>query len=143
MNRFLAILLLFAFSACADDKVWSAVILASNPEKGQEPKAPPVEIAPFAAKLTKVFGYQQFEILGSATKVMDDQKERWLVPSQNFWVGAVARKDGPGYHLDLEFFHDKRRIVETEAKLGVGSPLFVRGPMHPRGQLIVVFEVRR
>jgi hypothetical protein len=131
-----------AVAASAEDRVWSAVVLASNPAKGMEPKAPPAELAPFAKKLDKVFGYQQYEILGSATKSMDDQKERWLVPSQNFWVGAVARKDGAGYHLNLEFFHDKRRIVETEAKLGLGSPLFVRGPMHERGQLIVVFEVR-
>lgn len=143
MTRFIAIFLLLATAAFADDKVWSAVVLASNPAKGKEPKAPPPEIAPFAARLNKVFGYQQFEILGSATKSMDDQKERWLVPSQNFWVGAVARPEGAGYHLNLEFFHDKRRIVETEAKLGLDSPLFIRGPMHERGQLIVVFEIRR
>lgn len=143
MIRLLASLLLLTALASADDKVWSAVVLASNPDKGLEPKQPPAELAPFAAKLTKVFGYEQFEILGTASKLMDAQNERWLVPSQNFWVGATARKEGTGYHLNLEFFHDKRRIVETEARLGIGSPLFVRGPMHKRGQLIVVFEVRR
>jgi hypothetical protein len=143
MIRILASLLLLAAFASAEDKVWSAVVLATNPARGIERKAPPAEIAPYAAKLTKVFGYEEFQILGSATKVMDDRNERWLVPSQNFWVGAVAKKDTPGYHLNLEFFHDKRRIVVTEAKLGLDSPLFIRGPMHPRGQLIVVFEVRR
>ena len=143
MMRLLASLLLLTALASADDKVWSAVVLASNPDKGKAAKQPPAEIAPFAAKLTKVFGYSQFEILGSATKSMDAQNERWLVPSQNFWVGATARNEGGSYHLNLEFFHDKRRIVETEAKLGLGSPLFIRGPMHQRGQLIVVFEVRR
>ncbi len=143
MKHLAAIFLFLAATAIADDKVWSAVVLASNPAKGTAPKAPPAELAPFAARLNKVFGYQQFEILGSATKAMDDQKERWLVPSQNFWVGALARREGAGYLLNLEFYHDKRRIVETEAKLGLDSPLFVRGPMHERGQLIVVFEVRK
>jgi hypothetical protein len=142
MMRFLLILLMAAVPGISEDKVWSAVVLASKPAKGREAKQPPAELAAFSDKLTKVFGYDQFEILGSAMKAMDQQNERWLVPSQNFWVGARARKDGGNYHLNIEFFHDKRRIVETEAKLGVGSPLFIRGPMHPRGQLIVVFAVR-
>ncbi len=126
----------------ADDKVWSAVILATNAKRGEKPREVPPELAPYSAKLGKIFGCDQFEVLGSATKAMDGQNERWLVPSQNFWVGAKALREGDGYRLKLEMFHDKRRIVETEAKLGSRSPLFIRGPMHERGQLIVVFEIR-
>ena len=140
--RLIAALLAFTIVAHADEKVWSALILASDPARGEKPKEPPADIAPFAAKLTKVFGYEQFEILGSATKAMDNQTERWLVPSQNFWVGAFAQRAAAGYLLKLELFHDKRKIVETEAKLAAGTPLFIRGPMHARGQLIVVFEIR-
>lgn len=139
---FLAFLIATALPAGADDKVWCGVILASSPEKGQDPKTPPDEIAPYVKKLAKVFHYEQFEIIGSATKSMDNQNERWLVPTQNFWVGAHATRVSDGYQLRLEFYHDKRRLVETEAKLGVGSPLFVRGPLHQRGQIILVFEVR-
>jgi hypothetical protein len=141
--RLLAVLFALAIAAQAEEKVWSAVILASDPPRGEKPKAPPADIAPYAAKLTKVFGYEQFEIIGSATKAMDNQTERWLVPSQNFWVGAFAKRAADGYLLKLEFFHDKRKIVETQAKLGSGTPLFIRGPVHARGQLIVVFEVRQ
>jgi hypothetical protein len=130
-----------AVTAAADDKVWSAVLLASNPAKGTPAAAPSAEIAPFVPRLSKFFGYEQFEILGAATKVMDGQCERWLVPTQNFWVGAKATRKADGYLLDLEFFHDKRRILETRARLGPKSPLFIRGPMHARGQLIVVFEI--
>lgn len=141
--RLLAVLFAFTIAAHADEKVWSAVILASDPPRGEKPKAPPAEIAAYSAKLTKVFGYEQFEIIGSATKAMDNQAERWLVPSQNFWVGAFAQRAATGYLLKLEFFHDKRKIVETQAKLGPGTPLFIRGPVHARGQLIVVFEIRQ
>lgn len=142
MLRLFAALLALATLAHADDKVWSAVILATNSKHGEKPKEVPAELAPYAAKLGKIFGCDQFEVLGSATKSMDGQNERWLVPSQNFWVGANALREGDGYRLKLEMFHDKRRIVETEAKLGARSPLFIRGPMHERGQLIVVFEIR-
>lgn len=126
----------------AEEKIWSAVVLASNAKKGAKPMAPPPELAPFATRLSKCFGYDQFEIIGSATKVMDGQTERWLVPTQNFWVGARATRDRGNYRLNLEFFHDKRCILETVVKLGPKSPIFIRGPMCSRGQLIVVFEVK-
>ncbi len=136
----------FAFSPggapVAGEKVWSAVVLASNPKKGERASEVPQELAPFAGKLSKFFGYDQFEILGSATKVLDGQNERWLVPTQNFWVGVRARREAAGYRLNMEFFHDKRRILEAEAMLGAKSPLFIRGPMHVRGQILIVFEVK-
>jgi len=136
----------FTFSSdgqpAAEEAVWSAVVLASNAKKGAKPAPAPQELAPFAAKLSKCFGYDQFEIIGSATKVMDGKTERWLVPTQNFWVGAIATRERGNYRLNLEFFHDKRRILETVAKLGPKSPLFIRGPLCSRGQLIVVFEVK-
>jgi len=117
-------------------------VLASSVKKGETAKKIAPELAPFAPKLSKCFGYDQFEILGSAVKAIDEQTERWLVPTPNFWVGAKSVRDGAGYRLNLEFFHDKRRILETNARLGPNSPLFVRGPMHARGQLIVVFEIK-
>lgn len=126
----------------AEEKVWSALVLASNARKGEQPKAAPSEIAAYVPTLGKFFGCNQFEILGSATKAMDGQTERWLVPTQNFWVGAKATRQTSGYLLDLEFFHDKRRILKAQAQLGPKSPLFVRGPMHARGQLIMVFEIK-
>jgi hypothetical protein len=138
----LASVVAFGAAASADEHVWSAVVLASNAKKGESPRPPPSELAPFVPKLAKFFGYDQFEILGSATKTMDEQTERWLVPTQNFWLSANATRQNGGYRLRLEFFHDKRRLVETDAVLGPKSPLFVRGPVHPRGQLLVVFEVR-
>jgi hypothetical protein len=33
--------------------------------------------------------------------------------------------------------------VQTEAKLGANSPILIRGPMHARGQLIIVLKVDR
>lgn len=136
----------FAFSgggvAPVDEKVWSAVVLARNLKKGEHPVDVAPELAPFVPKLSKFFGYDQFEVLGAATKIMDEQTERWLVPTQNFWVCAKATREAGGYRLKMEFFHDKRRLLETEAMLGPKSPLFIRGPMHARGQIIVVFEVK-
>jgi len=138
----LALALSFGPLARADEKVWSAVVLASKQKKGERPKAAPAELAPFVPKLAKFFGYDQFEVLGSAMKTMDGQTERWLVPTQNFWLSAKAHRENRGYRMHLDFFHDKRLFLQTDAKLGPTSPLFIRGPMHARGQLLVVFEVK-
>lgn len=137
----LALALVCGAPANADEKVWSAVVLASKVKKGVNPKPAPVELAPFTERLSRFLDYDQFEILGTATRPMDGQSERWLVPTQNFWVGATATRTRTGYRLHLEFFHDKRLLVETDAVLGPKSPLFVRGPMCSRGQLLVVFQV--
>ena len=87
--------------------------------------------------------YGQYEMLGSATKAMDGATKRLLVPMNNFEVNALATREGSGYRVNMEFFHDKRSLVKTEAKLAPGSPVFVRGPMHVRGQIIIVFGVKR
>jgi hypothetical protein len=140
--------LLAAFMFCAtslhgEEKIWSALVLASDPASGRVPAPPPPELAGYVKTLTKVFGYQQFEILGTASKAMGrDQQERWLVPSPTFLVGAQARRVGGEYLIQLEVFQESRRLVQAEAKLGPQSPLFIGGPRHARGQLLVVFEIR-
>ena len=144
MLRLLAILiLLLPAGAWAEDEIWSAMVLASNPPAGQEPAPPPPELAPYAKRLSKAFNFEQFEILGSASKAMGGGQERWLVPSPTFMLGAQAKPEGAGYRIALELYQEKRRIVQTQARLGLQSPLFIGGPRHARGQLIVVFEIRR
>ena len=127
------------------DKIWSAVILATN---SATPKDAPPELAEFAPRLKRIFGYTQYEIIGATTETIDEKSESWLVPSRNFWLQVkshrLASKDARGtYLLNLQFFQDNRPILETEAKLAPGSPLFIRGPQYGAGQVIIVLQVLR
>jgi hypothetical protein len=107
-----------------------------------QPQKPNGELARFSGMVKRFFGYNQIELIGSATKNVDEKCERWLVPSQNFWLSVKAKQDdGKGYLLNLSLFHDKRQLVETDARLGPDSPLIIRGPMHARGQLLIVLQV--
>ena len=129
----------------AVDKIWSAVVLATNPPT---PKDAPPELREFTTRLKRVFGYSQFELIGAASEKIDEQNESWLVPSQSFWLSVKARRADSteargGYLLNLQLFHDKRPLLETEAKLAPGSPLFIRGPEYGHGQLIIVLQVQR
>ena len=140
----LAVMLLAAApSAQADDRIWCAVVIASN---SSNPKPPPAELKRFAARMQRVFGYNQFELFGSATKTIDDSVERWLVPSQNFWLCVKSKQTrqrdvARGYDLDLQLFHDKRRLVETDVTLAFESPVFIRGPLHASGQILIVLQI--
>ncbi len=127
------------------DKIWSGLVYATN---DSAPKDPPAELRDFAARLKRVFGYNQFQLAGSEVKMIDDDGEGWLVPSKNFSLSvkarrAVSKEARGGYLLTLTLFHDKRQIVETEAKLAPGSPLFIRGPACGKGHLLIVLQVQK
>lgn len=123
-------------------KVWSAVVLASKVKKGEKPAPLPSELAPFAKQLTNFLGYDQFKLLGAKTEVMDKVDEHWIKLTKNFWLSTEATRVGTSYRVKLELFHDTRPLLKTEAVLGPGSPLFIRGPEHVSGQIIMVFEVK-
>ena len=122
------------------DRIWSALVLASN---ATEPAPPAPELAKFSGKVQRVFGYNQVKLIGSATKTVDEDCERWLVPSQNFWMSIKAKRDENGaYQMGLELFHDKRRIVQAGAKLAPDNTIIIRGPMHAKGQLLIVLQLQ-
>jgi len=126
------------------DHIWSGVIVATNPEN---PKEPPPELREFAPRLKRVFGYNQFELAGSATQAIDELTENWLVPSPIFPLSVRARRTTSkeargGYLLNLQLFQEKRPLVDTEVKLAPGSPLFIRGPQYGKGQVIIVLQVQ-
>jgi hypothetical protein len=120
-------------------RLWCALVLAYNSDKAK-PLAP--ELAHAAKQVEQVFGYKQMEIIGSATKPVDDLAERSLVPSQDFSLNVRPKRYAAGiYDLDVQIFHLRRRIIVTEAKLGVDSPMVIRGPQCSRGQLLIILQI--
>lgn len=131
-------------SAPAASKIWSALVVATN---APDPKPAPADLRQFAPRMKKVFGYNQFELVGSASQEVGDQAENWLVPTKSFWFGLKARRSSSkeaqgGYLLSLQLFQEKRPLVDTEVKLAPGSPLFIRGPQYGNGHLIIVLQVQ-
>ena len=130
-------------SAPAEDKIWTAVVLATN---ASSPKETPKELRDCLPKLKRVFGYNQFEIVGSASDKIEDGAELRLTPTQSFWIQAKARRATSkeargGYLLSLQLFNEKRQLVDTEARLAPGSPLFIRGPEYGKGQIVFALMI--
>ncbi|MDP9292436.1 MAG: hypothetical protein M3O82_08750 [Verrucomicrobiota bacterium] len=129
-----------AYIATAEDSIWSALVVARNAE---QPKEPSPELARFQTKLKNVFGYNEFDVIARYSQVMDDPTERWIILSKLFCLRVAAINPGQNIHLlHLQLFQGERMLVETHAKLGRESPLFIRGPMRGNGQLIIVLLVK-
>ena len=132
----------FAFTPAKEGKVWSAVVLATKAEPGTKPAPLPPELAPFAGKLTKFLGYDQFKIIGSETKAMKGEKDHWLVPTKNFWMGVEATRLRIGYGVKVKFYQDERLLAEYQDMLGPSEPLFFAGPANARAQVILILVVK-
>lgn len=136
----LAAMLLAVPVARAEDSIWTALILATN---GKKSDSAPRDLALIRDQVEEVFGYDHVELVGAAIKTVDDEFARWLVPSQHFWLSVKTKgvDDNSRYPLQLEMWHDRRMLFESAVVLGPESPLFIRGPLHAKGQLIIVLKV--
>ena len=140
---FLALAFAFVLPAKAEDKIWTAVVLATN---AASPKETPKELRDSLPKLKRVFGYNQFEVIGSASEKIEHGSELRLTPTQSFWIQAKARRATSkeargGYLLSLQLFNEKKQLVDTEARLAPGSPLFIRGPEYGKGQIVFALMI--
>ena len=122
------------------DYVFSALVLATNSEI---PSQPAPELAPLVPKLKSIFGYNHFELVGSHTELMDDPNEHWLVPSKMFSLSIKSKREKkPSYLLNLQLFQGSKMLAGFDAKLGAECPIFVRGPLYGKGQLVIVVSVK-
>ena len=141
--RCIALALALAASVRAEDKIWTAVVLATN---APSPKETPKELRAYEPKLKRIFGYNQFEIVGSAKDKIEDQTDLRLMPTQSFWLQAKARRATSkeargGYLLNLQLLKEKQQLVDTEARLAPGSPLFISGPEYGKGRIVFALMI--
>ncbi len=136
----LACLLCLAAPAIAGDALWSGLVLAT---KAENAKSAPPPLDALRGDLKRVFGYNQFELLGHNTKNMDDLDERWLMPSREFFLRVEAKEKSEfGPLLDVEFYREKRLLLQTTLRLPPRKPVFIRGPQYGDGQLIIVLMMK-
>lgn len=138
--------LIFLILLCAtalhagDSQLWGALLLG---KKNVPTQALPSELKPYQSRLEKVFGYDSFEILGKSVHKIDGDTEQWLIPGKTFSVRTLVHPaDGGNFRVELQLYQDQKELVETVAKLGPHSPLFIRGPLYGTGQLIIAIMVR-
>jgi hypothetical protein len=55
---------------------------------------------------------------------------------------ATSKEARGGYLLNLQLYRDEKPLVDTEARLAPGSPMFIRGPQYGNGQIILVLQIQ-
>ncbi|GAA5146162.1 hypothetical protein GCM10023213_38800 [Prosthecobacter algae] len=128
-----------------DGKVWGALIFASNESpKGGSKEQPPASLADLPQRLSKVFPYKHYEILGQHLQDVFREYESWVVPSKDLFlkVDSKGPSSGGGVNLHLQFWRDQQVLVKTDAVLRSDSPLFIGGPKWREGQLIFVLVLQ-
>jgi hypothetical protein len=130
-----------AFAALASpvqaaETIWSGLIYASNEE---DPAPTPKELAGYGAKLKELFGYNQIQLVSEHRESMEGLYGHWLLPGKGFCLLANTKKSPErGYLLNLALFQEKRLLVRAQTRLGRQSPIFLRGPLCGKGQLVIV-----
>jgi hypothetical protein len=129
-----------------DGKVWGGLIYASNVEVGgMDKKLLPSGLQDLSQRLSKVFSFTHFELLGHHNQDVFRQYESWVVPSRDLFlkVDSKGPAEGGGVNLHLQFWQEQQVLVKTDAMLRVDSPLFIGGPKWKDGQLIFVLMLTR
>jgi hypothetical protein len=129
-----------AVSANAEHAIWSGLVIAENVP---QPATIPPELTKFEQTLKDLFGYNQFELIGHASKTLKTGEEDWLAASKYFALHVDARgENDAGYTLNLKLYKEKDILLETDANLSRSSPLVIKGPQVGSGQLLLVLVVK-
>ncbi len=128
-----------AAAAASRDVLYGALVLAT---KSEHPQPTPEALKAQADNLQKIFGYNEFHLLGEKKKAVNTGQEDWLVPSRQF-ILRVDTKNAiiDGYALALQLLEEDRVIVEANVKLKHDHPLFIRGPFVGDGQILILLTV--
>ena len=136
-----------AVKPATEGKVWGALIFASDDAAqliGTHEKAP-AHLGQFNERLSKVFGFKHFEILGQHKQDIFREYESWVVPSRDLFlkIDSNGPADNGGVKLHLQVWREQQVLVKSDAVLRVGSPLFIGGPKWKNGRLIFVLLLER
>jgi hypothetical protein len=136
----LALILGGMVSARASQIVWSGLVIANNVA---HPDEIPPELNHMEVTLKKLFGYNQFKVIGQARKTLITGSEDWLASSKYFSLLVDSKGEtNAGYLLNLKLFQEKNLLLETDAKLSKASPLVIKGPQVGDGQLLLLLVVQ-
>lgn len=121
------------------DVLYGALVLAT---RSDHPQPAPDALKTEAADMQKIFGYNQFQLLGEKKKSVPTGQEDWLVASRQFILNVdTQRKIVGGYALALKLLEEDRVLIGADVKLRREHPLYIRGPFVGDGQILILLTV--
>lgn len=128
-----------------DGHVWGGLIYGATKAPAAKLGFPiPAEMGDVVERLSKVFPYTHYEMLGQHNQVVFREYESWVVPSREVFIKVDSKgvsSDG-GLNLHLQFWQGQNVLVKTDTVLRKNSPLFISGPKWRDGQIIFVLLLK-
>jgi hypothetical protein len=130
----------FSSPVQASVHAWGCLLYASNAEKALEL---PASLAAYGAPLRRSLGYSNYRLISQREIAVESQAENLLVSAGDVRVMLTRASPAPDgrYLVELSFVEGTKQVMEIQAKVGQGSPLFIRGPDWRDGQIIIVVMV--
>jgi hypothetical protein len=128
----------------AAQAVWGCLLYASNQRDAEKaPNQIPARIREYDERLEKLLGYATLQTLGQGETIVEPNALSSIVFHGNIRVEltGLTRQAGEHFLVGLRLFHGDHQLIETQAKVTRGSPLFIRGPLWRDGQLVVAVMV--
>jgi hypothetical protein len=126
--------------AHASDKLWACLLFASNEKMSRDV---PAWLKNYNERLDKVVGYSGLRSLGQNEVTLQGEKPAVVnLPGHMRIVLSDFDREGNGRFLvKIKFYRGDRALIETQARISRGSPLFFRGPLWRNGRLIVAVVI--
>jgi hypothetical protein len=130
----------FAGPVHASIRAWGCLLYASN--AGKILDLPPW-LAGYDAPLRRSLGYANYHVIAQRQIAVETRTENLLVSAGDIQVLLRSLSPAPDgkFLVELLFVEGTKQVMETQAKVGQGSPLFIRGPDWRDGQIIIVVMV--
>jgi hypothetical protein len=130
----------FAAPVHASIHAWGCLLYASNVGNAF---VLPSRLAGYDSPLRRSLGYSNYRVIAQREIAVENQALNLLVSAGDVHVLLTSLSLAPDgkYLIDLLFVEGTKQVMETQAKVGQGSPLFIRGPDWRDGQIIIVVTV--
>jgi hypothetical protein len=88
-------------------------------------------------------GYASLQTLGQGETIVSPNTPCSIIFHGNIRIEltGLTRQSGENFLVNLRLFRGDHQLIETQAKVTRGSPLFIRGPLWREGQLVVAVMV--
>ena len=129
-----------ATPARAAENVWGCLLYASN---GAKTFHLPSRLSGYDVRLRNGLGFSNYRVIAERETAVEERQKNLLVSAgdiQVFLTGLSRASDGK-YLVGILFVEGTNQVMETQARVGEGSPLFIRGPDWRDGQIIIVVMV--
>jgi hypothetical protein len=121
-------------------RAWSCLLYASDTARRSEL---PQRLAGYEPRLQRSFGFINYQLLAQHEIAVEGVSETPLLSAGDIHILLSSFSMAPdgGYVVRLLFVQGGKQEMETQAKVGQGSPLFIRGPEWRDGQIIIVVAI--